>query len=122
MTTHRPRLGIEQEGPLAIVTFNDGRILDTIVIREIRAEFETLIGEIGMRQMLVDFSGVEALSSSALGVLIFLRDRLKAVQGTLMLAGLSADLAHLLAVTKLDRVFDVYADREEALAAFQKQR
>ncbi len=122
MPTHRARLGIEQDGPLAIVTFNDTRILDQITIREIGAEFETLVDEIGMRQLLVDFDGVEALSSSALGALVSLRDRLKNANGRLWLAGLSDDIARLFALTRLDRMFQVYADREAALAAIHPGR
>lgn len=122
MTTHRARLGIEQEGPLAIVTFNDVRILDQIAIREIRAEFDTLVGEIGMRQLLIDFDGVEALSSSALGALLSLRDQLKNANGRVWLAGLTEDIARLFSLTKLDQVFEIYADRAEALAAIRPGR
>ena len=119
MTTHRARLGIEQEGPLAIVTFNDTRILDQIAIREIRAEFDVLVDEIGMRQLLIDFEGVEALSSSALGALVSLRERLKSVNGKIWLAGLTSDARRLFSLTKLDQMFTIFADREEALVAIR---
>jgi len=117
MSAHA-RLLIEEHGPAAVVTFSDLRILDTPAIREIREEFRTLVEDLGVRQIVVDFDGVEALSSSAVGVLVELRERLRTRGGEVKLTGLSRDIAHLVALTRLDVLFDIHPNRQQALAAF----
>jgi len=114
----RARLCVEEEGRVYIVTFNVMRIVDQMVIREIQAEFDVLVGEVGAREVLIDFDGVEALSSSAIGVLVSLHERLEALGGRLKLAGVSDDVAHILSLTRLDRMLSIHDDRDAALAAF----
>ena len=70
------------------------------------------------RQILLDFDGVEFLSSAALGKLITLDRKVKTHKGRLKMCGFRSEVQNVLAVTKLDKVFDIRGDRAEALAAF----
>lgn len=64
------RLKISDADGVTVVEFKDRKILDDIQIQEIGQEFSDLVEVDGKRTILLNFSHVEFLSSSALGKLI----------------------------------------------------
>jgi anti-sigma B factor antagonist len=57
----------------------------------------------------LDLSGVQYLSSSALGKLVNIKKRLGPSRGALRIRGLHSDLAEVFRITRLDQVFVVEA-------------
>jgi len=117
MATQR-RLEVSKTGEVSVVTFADQKILDEVAIQELGAELFALVEHDNRRTILLDFAGVEFLSSAALGKLITFDRKLKTAKGRLKMCGLTPGILEVFQVTKLNKVFDIRADRAEALAAF----
>lgn len=81
-------------------------------------EFENTLDqefENGVRKLLVDLSDVTHVCSSALGILVSYKRRAKQESGDLKLVMQNPDLVQLFEITMLDRVFDIFDNRKEAL-------
>jgi len=70
------------------------------------------------QRLLLDLSNVRFLSSNALGILVSLKKKIDAAGGRLRLCCLEPDLLELLRVTMLDRIFEVFDSRQDALRGF----
>ena len=71
--------------------------------------------ERGERKFLVDFSQTGYIDSSGLGVLVSLSKKIREAGGAPRLANLNDDLKTLFELTKLDTLFQIANNREEAL-------
>lgn len=117
MATHR-RIDVSKTGDVSVITFTDPKILDEVVIQELGSELFALVDADNRKTILLDFAGVEFLSSAALGKLITFDRKLKTAKGRLKVCGLVPGILEVFQVTKLNKVFDIRAERAEALAAF----
>jgi anti-sigma B factor antagonist len=73
--------------------------------------------ENGTKHLLIDLTRVEYLDSTGLGILIGGVKRLKEQGGSLRLVGPSARITRIFDITGLNKIFDVYATEQDALAA-----
>jgi anti-sigma B factor antagonist len=112
------RLLISTIKDVTIVTFQDISILDALQIDEIGEELYELVDKKDRRKLILDFSNVKFLSSSALGVLITLHKKSAQIKGQVVLCSLRADLKKVFEITRLDRMFTFRPTEEEALAVF----
>ena len=112
------RLDIKEVGDVTVVRFRDPRITEDRRIEESAGELFHLVEEANCRKLLLSLASVDILSSAALGKLITLDKKAMARGGVLKLSNLSADVALVFSITRLDRLFDVAKDEETALAAF----
>lgn len=74
--------------------------------------------EEGARNFVIDFARTGYIDSSGLGVLVSVSKKIREAGGELRLACLSDDLQTLFELTKLDTLFQIRDDLEEALAGF----
>jgi anti-anti-sigma factor len=91
-----------------------GRVMyerDAITFRE-ELEAKLLKGEL---RIVLDLSGVTAMSSTGLGILIAAHRSVKDYGGTLKLADLSPKVRSIMETTRLISIFDVYKNIAEAL-------
>ncbi len=95
---------VEVTGPLIVA--NRQELKDKVL-----AELEG-----GARRFVIDFEETDYIDSSGLGVLVSLSKRIREVGGELRLARLSQDLQTLFELTKLDTLFQIGSDLDEALA------
>ena len=87
----------------------DEHILDEVVIREIGQSLTDLVDAGGESvDVVVDFSQVAHLSSSALGMLITLNSRVQERGGRLMLTHISEPIGEVFRITRLDRVLEIH--------------
>ncbi|MGY8771338.1 MAG: STAS domain-containing protein [Pirellulales bacterium] len=114
------RLNVSEEGNVTVVEFVDRKILDDAQIQEIGQEFADLVNAEGRSNMLLNFSSVEFLSSSALGKLINLNKQVKQAGGKLRMSNIRPEIMEVFAITKLNKLFDIREDVPDALAAFSK--
>lgn len=117
MALHR-RLQVSQTGDVTVVRFVDRKILDEANIQELGQELFQLVEEEGRKQLLLNFSSVEFLSSAALGKLITLDKKVKAAGGKLKLSNIRTEIYEVFAITKLNKLFDIKDEEADALAAF----
>jgi anti-sigma B factor antagonist len=114
----RPRLYVDILERTAAVRFMDAEILfGDASARAIGDELTRLIEDGGHTRLLLNFSGVPCLSGALLGQLVGLQRKLAPARGCIQLCGLEPLPWDMLRITRLDRVFDVYADEAEALAS-----
>ena len=75
-----------------------------------------MIGQ-GGKQVIVDFSNTTFIDSTTLGVLVGGVKRLRPNEGRLSLVCSDRNITKIFEITGLDRVFDIYGDREAAMAS-----
>ncbi len=76
------------------------------------------LGEKGHRKILVNFGGVAYIDSAGLGELVAAFVTLTNQRGQLKLLNPTKRVAHVLGITKLDTVFEVYREESRALESF----
>ena len=117
MLEHK-RLEISETGDVTVVRFVDRRILDVTNIEELGVELFALIEQDHRKNLLLNFAGVEFLSSAALNKLIVLDRKVNRIGGKLKLSDLRPEIYEIFVITKLHEVFDIRNGEEEALKAF----
>jgi anti-anti-sigma factor len=71
----------------------------------------------GVRYVLLNFGGLEYMSSSGIGLLVTLLIRAQRQQQQMFAYGLSEHYCHILELTRLDEAIALYPGEAEALAA-----
>jgi anti-sigma B factor antagonist len=113
------RINVMDESGVSVVRFIDKKIVDSATIEMLGDELVSLVTNEKRSQILLNFEGVEFMSSAALNKLIKLNSSVKAANGRLKLCNLRAEIKDVFKITKLDRVFDLRKSQDDALAAFQ---
>jgi anti-sigma B factor antagonist len=117
MSDHQ-RLEISEVSDVTVARFVDRRILDVTNIEELGGELFGLVEQEHRKNLLLNFAGVEFLSSAALNKLIILDRKVKRVGGKLKLSNLRPEIYEVFVITRLHEVFDIRNDEEEALESF----
>ncbi len=116
----RRRLEVSEVGDVTIVRFVDRKILDEANIQEMGQELFQLVEEEHRKNILLNFSLVDFLSSAALGKLITLDRKVKAHQGKLRLSNIGTNIQEVFVITKLNKLFQIFDDEAQAIASFAK--
>lgn len=111
------------KGRVLIVRIQENRV-DSSLAMEFQSLIETWTGE-GYLRIILDLSMVDFIDSTILGVIIqwFKRVRVKegnaagSGEGNLVICNIGFKIDSLLKLTRMDRVFSIYADDAEALDA-----
>jgi anti-anti-sigma factor len=75
--------------------------------REFRSAYEPLVGDASVRSVVVDFSGVDYLDSSALGMLLMLRDKLGGANKEVCLLGVRGNVKQVLDIANFGKLFQI---------------
>lgn len=118
MAAHESRLRISRDGPVTQIEFLDRNILDEANIQAIGEEIGQIIDESGEPKLLISFSNVDHLSSAALGALITINKRVNDKSGALRLADIDPQIYEVFTITRLDKLFQIHENREDALSSF----
>jgi anti-sigma B factor antagonist len=101
-----------------IVTVIERRVFMQIT-DTFREELVSVV-EKGIDRLIIDLSQVSIMNSSAIGVLILARDKLKKRNGGVILCGMQHLLAEIFSRMHLDSFFKVAPDIESALILVNK--
>jgi anti-sigma B factor antagonist len=112
------RLEVTEVGEITVVRFRDRKILDATAIEELGGELFALVENDNRKNLLLNFTGVEFLSSAALNKLIILDKKIKAHGGRLKMCHLRPEIAEIFSITRLDKLFDIRDNEQTALEAF----
>jgi anti-sigma B factor antagonist len=104
----------EQLGDDAFVISLAGEV-DLYTAPEFKQQLLEVIGQ-GGKQVIVDFSETTFIDSTTLGVLVGGVKRLRTNDGQLSLVCSDRNITKIFEITGLDRVFDIYPTRDEAVA------
>ncbi|MFN4325826.1 MAG: STAS domain-containing protein [Azonexus sp.] len=75
--------------------------------REFRSAYEPLLSDDAVRSVVVDFSGVDYLDSSALGMLLMLRDKLGGANKEVALTGVRGNVKQVLDIANFGKLFQI---------------
>ena len=75
--------------------------------REFRSAVEPLVTDVGVVAITIDFSSVEYLDSSALGMLLMLRDRMSGAKKVVTLAGVHGNVKQVLDIANFGKLFQI---------------
>lgn len=112
------RLDVKEVGDVTVIRFRDHKIVEDLNIQELAQEMFQLVEKDRHEKILLNFSGVDFLSSAALGKLITMDKKVKAAGGLLKLSNIKPEIYEVFAITKLNRLFDIKDEEADALAAF----
>lgn len=113
-----PRVDVSEADGVRVVRFQVRQLFDERTVREVADQLFAAAPSSGPIRMIVDFSGVDMVSSSLLGKLILLQRRVDASGGKLRLCEMSSSVRAVFKTSNLDRLFGIDRDRREALEAF----
>lgn len=99
-----------------LACYIDGEI-DINTSPDIKKSFEKFLAK-KEPKVLISFSKVTYVDSSGLATLVEILKNMRSYGGNLKLAGLSPKIKSLFEITKLEKLFDITASEEEAIAAF----
>ena len=113
------RLSVKEVGEVTVARFRDWRIEDSN-ITEVEEELFRLVDTDDCHKLLLNFSTVDFLSSAGLGRLLALDQKAKKNGCIVKLCDIRPEIQQILAITKLDRLFDIRETEMDALVSFQE--
>jgi anti-sigma B factor antagonist len=114
MTAQPPNL--EQQGPTVVATVEQPD-MDLAAMQELCVSLEEKMRYDGARNFVFDLTAVNYLASACLGCLVQFMQDIQHARGKIALAGCSDELAFLFKVTRLDHVFAMFDEVDDALAS-----
>lgn len=107
---------IEQVDGVTVVALS-GKILDPMHIETISDRLNELVSSQSCPKIVMDFSSVSHMSSSALGMLTALHEVTANHEGKLCLCRIQPTIAEIFRITRLDEVLVIQPGLNEAISA-----
>jgi len=111
------KVKVKKKGDVHIVEI-DGAIKSGMEF-DLADELESCMHESKVPKIIVDMKKVPFINSAALGILLNIYKEIERRNGRFGLCAISADVDHLLEITKLGSVFEVYKNQDDALDSIQ---
>jgi anti-sigma B factor antagonist len=112
------KIDIEEVNGVTVARFLEKKILDEANIDALGKEMFALVDEDGRRQIILDFSLVEYLSSAALGKLITMHKKVGTASGKLAMCNIQKEIMDVFKITQLNKVLTLCKDLDDALSKF----
>jgi anti-sigma B factor antagonist len=114
----RRLLDLEDLGDVTVASFTNRKSLDEEDTQIVCDQLFSLVDALGRKKLVLNFANVPGLSSPALGTLVILHKKVGAAGGKLVLCGIDPKIHEVFVVTKLDKLFVIRGNEQEALQAF----
>ncbi len=108
----------EDAGGIAVVRFTTNILRDDRIIRELFDQLDEELVATGRNRIVLNFAGVEAFASYAIGRLIALNTKLPGQGGRLALCNLTPVVAEIIDIMALRKRFAIYDNERAALESF----
>ena len=108
----------EDAGGIAVVRFTTNILRDDRIIRDLFDQLDEQLVATGRNRIVLNFAGVEAFASYAIGRLISLNSRLAPPAGRLSLCALTPIIDEILDIMSLRKRFNIYKTEREAIESF----
>ena len=115
----KDELVISQDQGITVASFGEESILDDRLIDRITAALYEIVDERACRKLIVDFTVVSFLASQMLGVIIALNNKIVAIDGKLVLCGISPHLMKVFQIMRMDKQLTIAADISKAMSEFE---
>lgn len=116
MENQASRLKVAKEGDVTVVELTDKKILDEVSIAQIGEQLNAIVAEADGIRLVLDFTNVGHMSSSALSMLITLNKRVRTADGKLVLCNILPPIHEAFTITRLNEVFQICSGRDEAVS------
>jgi len=110
-------LQVEPAGKVTVVKI-PGKSLDAGNSQEFKNDINPVLAD--HKQVVFDLSELTFVDSSGCGALVSCLRRVRKDSGNLKLCRVSRQVMDLFSVIRMDRIFDIFESRDEAIAAFGK--
>jgi anti-anti-sigma factor len=107
------KIKVKKKGEISIVEI-DGAIKSGMEF-DLADELESCMHDVKVPKIIVDMKKVPFINSAALGILLNIYKEIERRNGRFGLCSISPDVDHLLEITKLGSVFDIYKNQDDAL-------
>ena len=111
-----PKIGVEYVDDVVVVTLLIKKILVQSDIQMLQDSIMPLVEEGAGVKLVLDFTEVEFLSSSVLGLLIRISKKIYETGGELRLCSIDAKINEIFKITRLDKVFQILPDKDAAIS------
>ncbi|GHT34130.1 hypothetical protein FACS189427_00890 [Planctomycetales bacterium] len=115
----KERVDVKKIADVTIASCKDMKLNDDLVIQEWGDQLLGLLDDVSCRKLLIDFSHVLFMSSSALRALITLNKKIKEAKAGLVLCAIDDNIMEAFRITRLDNVFTIKKDEDEGIRSFQ---
>jgi anti-sigma B factor antagonist len=113
-----PRIEVTETDSARVVRFLDRMVFDDRTVREVSEQIGASLPNTGEPlKVVLDFTGVDLISSSLLGKLILLQRRIDSTGGRLRLCEMSPTVSGVFRTSNLDRLFAIDRDCVASLAS-----
>jgi anti-sigma B factor antagonist len=112
-----PRLKVRDEGGVRVIRFEDRALTDEAVVRGVGDQLAAALPRTGPPAVILDFSGVQSISSMMIGKLIALQRRVDNQHGQMRLCELSDPVRNVFRTANLDRLFALDRDLRQSREA-----
>ena len=105
-----------------VVYFTDAKILDEARIAQIGKELMEMATSASQnKKMVLNFQGVQFMSSAMIGKLVLLNKKCKTDAVDLRLCQISPNVLEVFKITRLNKVFEIYPEEDKAVKSFGKK-
>ena len=103
---------------VTVVQFTDVKFMDASSAGEVGETFDRIAGRRDIQALVLDFRDVEQVTSSGIGELISLQNKVNLPRGEVKISGLSDIVREVFSITQIDSMFEIYDDLDAALASY----
>ncbi len=115
MSVHGTNLVVQRHGGVLVVSFSRPDVIDLEYIREVADELHVIAESIDPPFVVIDFERVRYLSSSALGVLVSLSEKVRERNGELGVTNVSEEIYGVFELTHMPRLLRMFDSTPEAI-------
>lgn len=112
MQSKTPNYVVKDFEGVSVIRFTAANLTGTQEMERIRAELEAMVDN-GLRRLVLDFKLVKYISSAALGLMLALSQKLKAVDGKMVISH-PESIEELLKVSRTEKLFVTAPDPKTA--------
>lgn len=109
-----PQFKIIQETAVSVIELALPEHFDSAMFDDLNTSLLGLFHENGQRFWVIDFANVSYIGSAVLGMLVNIRQRVRNINGRLVLCNLSPRLTEMFRTSALERLFTIARSRREA--------
>ena len=109
----------EVDGVL-VIRFREDKLVEFDVVADVQRELAQVVEAEKPTKVLLSFAGVRLISSTALGAVLSLVNRTKAVGGAVKFCELPPIVQRIFKMTELETLFDLRTDEAAGLQAFSE--
>jgi len=112
----KPSVELREESGVLVAEFWDCLRLDPKPVADLRVQFSQFSAKTGLKDLIIDLSGIDFAGSAALSGFLSLSRAIKQMGGRMMFCNVDRNVAEIFQVSKLGPMFQFSEDKASARA------